>query len=87
MTFNDFEIKYISEVIDNRGKDIRKGQALMNFLADVWHEEYKRMSSIDYYPRTDIDCFYNDRLIPNALKHLKHVWNEHPDEIKAFKTN
>ena len=46
----------------------------MNILYSVWEEEYKRLSSVHYYDRTDIDCFYNDSLIPNTLEHLENIW-------------
>ena len=53
---------------------IRMGQHIMNILHSVWEEEYKRLSSVHYYDRTDIDCFYNDSLIPNTLEHLENIW-------------
>ena len=51
----------------------------MNYLAGIWFEEYKRISSLDYYDETNIDCFYVDKLIPNTLKHLEKVWINYPN--------
>jgi len=79
MTFEEFEKQYLGKVLDEKPTHIRKGQALMNFLADEWRPEYVRLSSIHHYDRTDLDCFYNDRLIPNTLKHLKRVWKNYPE--------
>lgn len=73
MTYEEFEKGYFEE-LDIAPVELRKGQVLMNYLASVWMDEYKKISSVHYYDRTDIDCFYNDRLIPNTLKHLKEVW-------------
>lgn len=78
MTFKEFEKEYFKE-LDISPNYLRKGQVLMNFLADKWFAEYKRLSSLDYYSQTDIDCFYNDRLIPNTLKHLGSVWDNYPN--------
>lgn len=75
ITFEEFENKYFKE-LDLKPDYMRKGQILMNLLADIWNEEYKNISSVHYYDKTDIDCFYNDRLIPNTLKHLKSIWND-----------
>jgi hypothetical protein len=45
----------------------------MNFLAEVWLKEYKRMTA------TDVDCFYSDKLIDLALEHLEKVWGNYPN--------
>lgn len=74
LSFQDFKKKFYREILPNKHKDIREGQLLMNFLGDVWFEEYQRISSVHFYDRTDIDCFYNDSLIPNTLEHLEEVW-------------
>lgn len=55
-------------------KGMRRGQILMNLLHTVWEQEYVRISSVHYYDRTDIDCFYNDSLISNTLTHLGKIW-------------
>jgi len=73
MTFEEFEDNYFKK-LDNIHVGLRKGQILINYLWEVWPEEYEKISSVHYYDRKDIDCFYNDRLIPNTLKHLKEVW-------------
>jgi hypothetical protein len=79
MTYDRFIEKFNTEVLPNKPTFIRPGQALMNYLWDVWHEEYKRISSQHFYDETDIDCFYNSNLIPNTLKHLEKVWSNFPN--------
>lgn len=79
MTYKDFKTKWETEILSNKEGFIREGQALINFLGDVWFEEYKRISSVHYYDQKDIDCFYNDSLIPNTWKHLEKVWREYPN--------
>lgn len=79
MVFQEFKNIWETNIIPNKHPDIREGQSLMNFLGDVWLEEYKRISSIHYYDETNIDCFYNDKLIPNTLIHLEKVWKNYPN--------
>lgn len=74
MIFKEFEAFYFNSILDQKPAYIRKGQALMNYLAEISLEEYNKITSLHYYDQTDIDCFYNDRLIPNTLKHLERVW-------------
>ena len=79
MTYQQFKDKYYQEILPNKHEDIRKGQALMNFLGDIWFAEYKRMSS-KFAP--NVDCFYNDNLIPAALCHLQNNWHKFYEDIK-----
>jgi len=81
MTYEQFKDKYYQEILPNRHEDIRKGQALMNFLGDIWFAEYKRMSS-KFAP--NVDCFYNDNLIPAALYHLQNNWHKFYEDIKKI---
>lgn len=74
MTFKKFKKIWDDEILPNKPDYIRRGQSLMNHLATVWLEEYNRITSVHFYDRTDIDCFYNDALIPNTLEHLEKVW-------------
>lgn len=74
ISFKEFIWNWEIQILPNKPKLIRVGQALMNYLATVWYEEYWRISSINYYDETNIDCFYNDELIPNTLKHLSNIW-------------
>lgn len=74
MTFEGFLDSWYDNILPNKHKQERIGQSLMNYLGEVWSEEYYRITSINYYDRTDIDCFYNDDLIFNCLAHLKDVW-------------
>lgn len=76
--FENFKYNWRNKILPNKSPQIREGQALMNYLADVWYKEYVRLSSINYYRETNIDCFYNDSLIPNTLKHLEKNWINYP---------
>lgn len=79
MTYKKFKKEWEENILPNKESFIREGQALINFLGDVWSEEYKRISSVHYYDETNIDCFFNDKLIPNTLKHLEKVWVNYPN--------
>lgn len=79
MTYEQFKDKYYQEILPNRHEDIRKGQALMNFLGDIWFAEYKRMTA-KFAP--NVDCFYNDNLIPAALNYLQNNWYKFYEDIK-----
>jgi len=74
ISFNEFKNNWENVILKEKPDFIRKGQSLMNYLGDVWLEEYKRISSVHYYDITNIDCFYNDKLIDNTLKHLEEIW-------------
>ena len=76
--FENFKANWENNILPNKPHHIRCGQSLMNHLADVWYKEYDRLSSINYYSETNIDCFYNDALIPNTLKHLEKNWVNYP---------
>jgi hypothetical protein len=78
-TFLEFKQMWEKKVLPNKELFIRNGQSLMNFLGDVWLEEYKRISSQHFYDETNIDCFYNNNLIPNTLKHLEKAWKNYPN--------
>lgn len=80
------EIKTYDDFIDSFNKNIstdenlkykRKGQLLMNYISEVWFDEYNRISSFHYYDNDDIDCYYNDELFNNTLNHLKKVWKNY----------
>ena len=79
MTYEEFKQKWEADILPNKEDYERDGQNLINFLGSVWLEEYKRVSSVHYYDETDIDCFYNNNLIPNTLKHLEKVWVNYPN--------
>lgn len=74
VTFKQFKKNLLYFEIPNKPKEWRNGQCLMNYLARVWPEEYKRMASVHYYDVTNIDCYYVDTLIPNSLNHLEKIW-------------
>jgi len=79
MTFEEFKYSWETKIKPNRHTDLREGQSLINYLGDIWLEEYKRISSIHFYNKSSIDCFYNDKLIPNTLNHLEKVWKNYPN--------
>ena len=79
MKYKKFKKTFEEDILPNKPEFIREGQALMNYLGDVWLEEYKRLSSVHYYDETNIDCFYNDSLTPNTWRHLEKVWNNYPN--------
>jgi hypothetical protein len=70
-TYQDF-----NEQIDLRWESrkadwIRRGQVVMNALAEVWPAKYKEVSG------SVLDCFYNDSAIGNLLEHLSNQdWDE-----------
>ena len=73
MTFEEFQKNWEDEVLSIRSPQIRKGQSLINYLAKIWFNEYKRITS------TEDDCFYVDDLIPRTLDHLKQNWHKYPN--------
>jgi len=79
MTYNEFFNYWQNNVLPNKHKDERNGQSLMNYLGDVWPKEYIRLTSVHYYDETDIDCYYNDKLIDNTLNHLSKIWYNFPN--------
>lgn len=74
-TYLEFVTEWHTNILPNKPKHIRTGQCLMNYLADEWLSEYKKISSVHYYDKTNIDCFFNDDLLDNTLEHLERVWN------------
>ena len=76
MNYTQFKEKYFQEILPNKHKDCRKGQALMNFLGDIWIEEYKRITA------SNVDCFYNDNVIDACLNHLEKNWDNFFLEIQ-----
>jgi len=74
ISFEKFKNDWFFKVLPNKHPECRDGQSLMNYLADIWFEEYQRISSLNYYDETNIDCFYNDKLINNTLSHLEKIW-------------
>ena len=74
MTYDKFISSFQNEILPNKEHHIRHGQCLINYLGDVWMEEYTRIVGED-----KIDCFYRDDLIPNCLEHLSKVWVNYPN--------
>lgn len=72
MRYTEFKNKW-EKLLPVKPPYIREGQSLMSFLAEVWLEEYKRITT------TDVDCFYSDKLVNNTLEHLEKVWVNYPN--------
>lgn len=79
MRFEDFYTRYVGEILPERPSHIRGGQALMNFLHEVWPEEYRRITEGKYIGQS-IDCFYNDDFISVTINHLEKVWHKKDEE-------
>lgn len=73
MTYTEFKTKWETEILPNKPTFIREGQALINYLGDVWMNEYERINN------TENDCFHRNSLILNTWKHLEKVWNSYPN--------
>lgn len=50
-----------------KDKNLREGQALMNALGNIDMESYRSITA------TDVDCFYDDDLIPEMLATYKVI--------------
>jgi hypothetical protein len=74
MTYEEFVYNWNTKILASKPDSIRTGQSLMNYLSEIMMDEYVNITSVHYYNKTDIDCFYNDDLIPNTLKHLETIW-------------
>jgi hypothetical protein len=46
----------------------RYGQSLMNVLHGVWPKKYEELIGLE------LDCYYNEDLVPATLKLLKSDW-------------
>ena len=68
ITFEEFLEEWNNFVSPTKNKYLRKGQALMNYLYEVWREEYLRLTN------TSLDCFYRDDIIPKTIDHLQQIW-------------
>jgi hypothetical protein len=79
MKYEEFYARYLGEILHEKPTYIRKGQALMNFLLDIWPEEYRRIIGNN----ESVDCFYDDNLISKTLSHLEKIWNKKDEETKT----
>lgn len=79
MSYEDFLDNWSNSILPNKSDLEREGQSLINYLAEIWLEEYKRISSFHFYDETNIDCFYNSKLVPNTLQHLSKNWYKYPN--------
>ena len=90
ISFEEFKKRWednLTDIANICPTGLRKGQYLMTLLNHYWKEEYDRLSSIDYYDETNIDCFYNDELIPNTLAHLEKKWFNYPIKVNIEPPN
>ena len=76
MTYDEFYTRYVGEILHEKPEYIRKGQSLMNFLSDVWPEEYRRITKTNQ----SIDCFYEDTIVSKTLFHLEKIWHKKDEE-------
>jgi hypothetical protein len=75
ITFEQFHSTYFGEIIPNKPSFVRSGQALMNFLQEIWPEEYDRITQGEY-EEDNLDCFYSDVNVSHTLFHLQKVWKK-----------
>lgn len=73
MTFENF--KDLHELHYDEEGPLRKGQSLMYLLSSLQPEIYRKLTS------TPDDCFYIDKLIPNALNKIEKLW---PDNSAKY---
>jgi len=66
MTFQQF--KHYVDIHYQSG--IRQGQNVMNCLRKAWPDKYRELTG------SHLDCFYNDRKIPDTMNHLEKHWHE-----------
>ena len=59
---NELVIK--ADILQKENPSLRKGQALMNILAEMDMPLYESVTG------TEADCFYNDKLIPKFFEYL-----------------
>ena len=52
-------------------KDLRYGQALMNYLREISPNAYHSVMFAD-----NVDPFYDDKLVPEFLNYLSNNWTE-----------
>jgi len=77
MTYTEFVENWKNNILPSKETFIREGQSLMNYLGEIWIEEYRRIT-IGSYNKSNINCFYNDRIVENTLNHLKENWEKYP---------
>lgn len=70
ITYEEF-IKILEIDVENPPPFIRKGQALMNCLAEYNMDLYNEITESD---DRCIDCFYNDKYIPKTKEYIKKRW-------------
>lgn len=86
MKFEDFYTRYVGEILHEKPPYIRNGQALMNFLNEIWPEEYRRIIEGEYVGES-IDCFYNDNYISITINHLEKIWYKRDEEQIKYTFN
>lgn len=78
MTYQKFIEDWYDTVLPDKEPEIRMGQSFMIYLSEIWVVEYNRIVMGNYQIESNIDCFYNDSIIPNTMKHLEKNWHKYP---------
>jgi len=75
VNFAKFKEKFETEILPSQPSYIRRGQALMNYLYDIWPEEWHRISQGE----SKNDCYYVDSRVTNTLVQLEKDWYNYPN--------
>lgn len=67
--YKEFEKNVLFDIIPNKKRELRNGQAIMIYLADVSMLLYNKITA------TEFDCFYVDKNIPKTLNYLEENWH------------
>lgn len=78
MTYEEFIDEY-HKVLDAKPTFIRKGQALMNYLWEIWPSEYARITDQKTINGVFVDCYYKDEVTSDTLMHLNTQWINYPN--------
>lgn len=75
-TFREFVDYFYEAYLPKRKREYpfhRVGQELMIYVARYWNALYVEMLA-----NYDIDCFYDDKVIPSTLEYLQSQWGKIP---------
>ena len=70
--FDEFK-QFLERKIKTRDNETRVGQVVMTTLNQIWPNQYKRIMN-GCYDEEDLDCFYDDSIIPKTMAHLEEEW-------------
>lgn len=72
-SFDNF-LELVNEETKLSSNYLRNGEILLSILEEIWPEEYFRIRN-KYYPNhTNIDCYFDSRLIIRTIHHLRNSW-------------